>query len=123
MKIEEVEKLVANLNDKTEYVMHINILRQALNHRLVLKKVLRVIKLSQNAWQKPYIDKNTGLRKKQKMNLKKIFLSLWILQFLEKLSKMLENIEILNFPQQKKEKTICCQNQINILHSFSQNFY
>ena len=76
MKIEKVEKLVANLNDKTEYVMHINILRQALNHRLVLKKVLRVIKLSQNAWQKPYIDKNTGLRKKQKMNLKKIFLSL-----------------------------------------------
>ena len=69
MKIEEVEKLVANLNEKTEYV----ILRQALNHRLVLKKVHRVIKLSQNAWQQPYIDKNTGLRKKQKMNLKKIF--------------------------------------------------
>ena len=31
---------------------------------------------------------------------------------LEKLWKMWENIEILNLSQQKKEETICCQNQI-----------
>ena len=37
MKIEKVEKLVANLNDKTEYVIHIIILKQASNHGLVLK--------------------------------------------------------------------------------------
>ena len=36
MKIEKVEKLVANLNDKTEYVIHIKSLKQALNHGLVL---------------------------------------------------------------------------------------
>ena len=34
MKIEKVEKLVANLNDKTEYVIHIRSLKQALNHGL-----------------------------------------------------------------------------------------
>ena len=71
MKIEEMEKLVANLNDKTEYVIHIRSLKQALNHRLVLKKVHRVIKFNQNAWLKPYININTGLRKKQTMILKK----------------------------------------------------
>ena len=32
MKIERVEKLVANLHDKTEYVIHISNLKQALNH-------------------------------------------------------------------------------------------
>ena len=53
MKIEEMEKLVANLNDKTEYVIHTRSLKQALNHRLVLKKVHRVIKFNQNAWLKP----------------------------------------------------------------------
>ena len=37
MKIEKVEKLVANLHDKTEYVIHIRNLKQALNHGLVFK--------------------------------------------------------------------------------------
>ena len=32
MKIEKVEKLVANLHDKKEYVIHMN-LKQALNHQ------------------------------------------------------------------------------------------
>ena len=35
MKTEEVEKLVANLHDKTEYVFHIRTLNQALNRGLV----------------------------------------------------------------------------------------
>ena len=39
MKIEKVEKLVANLHDKTEYVIHIRNLKQTLNHGLVLRKV------------------------------------------------------------------------------------
>ena len=47
MKIEKVVNLVANLHNKTEYV-HIRNLKQALNHRLVLKKVHRVIKFNQN---------------------------------------------------------------------------
>ena len=32
MKIEKVEKLVATLHDKTEHVIHIRNLKQALNH-------------------------------------------------------------------------------------------
>ena len=39
MKIEKVEKLVANLHYKTEYVIKIKNLKQALNHGLVLKKI------------------------------------------------------------------------------------
>ena len=39
MKIEKFEKLVANLNDKTEYVTHIRNLNKALNRSLVLKKI------------------------------------------------------------------------------------
>ena len=49
MKIEKVEKLVANLHDKTEYAIHIKNLKEALNYELVWKKVYRVIKFNQNA--------------------------------------------------------------------------
>ena len=75
MKIEKAEKLVANLHDKTEYLMHIRNSERALNQRLVLKKVQSVIKFNQKAWLKPYIDRSTYLRKKAKMIFKKIFLS------------------------------------------------
>ena len=49
MKIEKVEKLLAKLHDKTEYAVHITILRHALNDALVLEKAHRVIKFNQNA--------------------------------------------------------------------------
>ena len=68
IKIEEVQKLVANLHDKAEYVIHIRYLKQALSDELVLKKVYRVIKFNQNAWLKPYIDMNTDLREDEILN-------------------------------------------------------
>ena len=73
MKIEKVQKLVANLHNKTEYVIHKKNLKQALNHGLIFKKVHRVIKFIQNASLKPYIDMNTDLRKKGKNDLEKDF--------------------------------------------------
>ena len=58
MKIEKVEKFLANLHDKTEYVIHITNLKEALNHGLVLKNVKRVFKFNQNVCLKPYIHLN-----------------------------------------------------------------
>ena len=39
IKNKKVEKLIANWHDKTEYVIHIRSLKQALNQGLLLKKV------------------------------------------------------------------------------------
>ena len=50
MKIENVEMGIANFHDKTEYVIQIRNLKQALNQ--VLKKFHREIKFNQNAWLK-----------------------------------------------------------------------
>ena len=47
IKIEKVTKPVTNLPGKTEYVIHIRNLKQALNHGLNLKKIHRVIKFNQ----------------------------------------------------------------------------
>ena len=46
MKLGKIEKLVINLPDKTEYVIHIRNLKQALNHGLILKRVHRIVKFN-----------------------------------------------------------------------------
>ena len=77
MKIEKVEKLVANLHDKTEYVIQIRNLKQALNHKFVLKKVHRMIKFNQNTLLNSCIDINVDLRKRENNNnLEKYFFKL-----------------------------------------------
>ena len=76
MKIDKCNKLVCNLYDKKNYVVHVRSLKQALNHGLILKKVHRVIQFNQEAWLKPYIDMNTELRKQAKNDFEKDFFKL-----------------------------------------------
>ena len=52
---------MADLNDKTEYVIHIRNLTQTLNRGLVLKMLHRIIKFKQKTWLKSYINANTDL--------------------------------------------------------------
>ena len=52
--VEKVEKLVANLYDRTEYVIQTRNLKRELNHGLVFKKIQRVIKFNKNAWLNEY---------------------------------------------------------------------
>ena len=76
MKIGKCRKLVCNLYDKKNYVVHIRSLKQALNHGLILKKVHRVIQFYQEAWLKLYIDMNTEYRKNAKNDFEKDFFKL-----------------------------------------------
>ena len=76
MKIDKCKKLVCNLYNNENHVVHIRSLKQALNHGLILKKVHRVIQFTQEAWLKPYIDMNTELRKNAKNDFEKDFFKL-----------------------------------------------
>ena len=49
MKPVKAKTLVANLHDKTEYIIQIKNLKQVLNNGIILKKVHRGIKFDQNA--------------------------------------------------------------------------
>ena len=71
MKIEKFKKLVANLHDKTDYVIYIRNLKQALNYGLVFKKVHRVIEFNQKFVLKQYIGVNCELRKEAKNDFEK----------------------------------------------------
>ena len=62
MKVNQCKKLVCNLYDKKDYVDHIRLLKQDLNHGLKIKKIHKVLKFNQRAWLKEYIDMNTELR-------------------------------------------------------------
>ena len=60
----KIETLVANLHDKTEYCIHI----RNLNHGLVLKRILRVIRFNQKSWIELYIAMNIHVRIAAKNN-------------------------------------------------------
>ena len=49
MKIDKCKKLVCNLRNKKKYIVHIRSLKQALNYRLKLKKVRRIIEFNQES--------------------------------------------------------------------------
>ena len=76
MKINKVEKLVPNLYDKKNYVIHIEALDQPLKHGLILEKVHCVIEFEQSAWLAPYIDFKAELRTKAKNDFEKDFCKL-----------------------------------------------
>ena len=63
-KIYKGTKLSCNFNDKKYYPVHISTLKQALNHGLKLETVHNAIRFSQDAWLKPYIDRNIKFRMK-----------------------------------------------------------
>ena len=77
------------MHDQTEYVVHIQNFKHALNDGLVQKKVWRLNKFNQNAWVKPYSDINAGLRKKAKNYLERISFKL---KNNAKFGKTLENV-------------------------------
>ena len=76
MKTDKCKKLMCNLSNKKNYVVHIRSLKQALNHGLKFKKIHRIIEFNQETWLKPYTDMNTELRKLAKNDFQKDFFKL-----------------------------------------------
>ena len=89
MEINGVEKLVPNLRDKKNYVIHIQALNQALQHGLRLHRIHRAIEFDQSPRLKTYIDFNTQLRTAATNDFEKDFFKLMNNSVF---GKMMENI-------------------------------
>lgn len=73
VKVNKIDKLLLTLSEKKNYVVHYRMLKLALRHGLVLKKVHRILSFKQGKWLKPYIDVNTQLRTRATNDFEKTF--------------------------------------------------
>lgn len=71
-----MKKLLLTLYDKKNYVVHYRMLKLALQHGIILKKIHRVLQFNQSDWLKPYIMLNTEMRTKATNDFEKNFFKL-----------------------------------------------
>ena len=68
VKIGNLKKLITNLNNKTNYVVHYENLKLYQSLGLKITKIHRGIKFKESAWLEEYINLNTDLRTKAKQS-------------------------------------------------------
>ena len=76
VKIDGVEKLIPNLNDKTKYIVHHETLKQYEGLGLKITKIHRGITFEESTWLGPYIELNTELRSEATNDFEKDFFKL-----------------------------------------------
>ena len=94
IKIRNVEKLIPNLNNKTNYVVHYQILKLYESLGLKTTKIHRGIKFEESAWLEEYINLNPKLRIEAKQSRNNFEVDFFKLTNNSVFGKTLEILEI-----------------------------
>ena len=122
MKINKCSKLVCNLFDKNDYVVHIKSLKQTLNYGLMFKKVHKVIQFNREAWLKEYIDINTELRKQAKDDFEKDFFKLMNNSVFGKTMENVRNHRYIKLvTTDKRRNQLVSEANYHVIKGFSEN--
>ena len=78
IKVDDVKKLIPNLGNKTNYVVHYRNLQLYLSLGMKLTKIQEVLKFKQSDWMKKYIDFNTEKRMNAANDFENYFFKLMI---------------------------------------------
>ena len=81
IKVGDVKKLIPNLGNKTNYVVHYRNLQLYLSLKMKLTKIYKVLKFKQSDWMKNYVEFNTEKRKNAANDFEKHFFKLMINSF------------------------------------------
>ena len=92
VKIENIDKLIPNLNNKTNYVVHFENLKLYESLGLKITKIHRGNKFKESAWLEEYINQNTKLRIEAKQSGNNFEVELFKLMNNSVFGKTLENI-------------------------------
>ena len=90
IKVGDVKKLIPNLGNKTNYVVHYRNLQLYFSLGMKLNKIQRVLKFKQSDWMKKYIDFNTEKRMNAANDFENDFFKLMINSVY---GKIIENLQ------------------------------
>ena len=90
IKVGDVKKLIPNLGNKTNYVLHYRNLQLYLSLGMKLNKVHKVLKFKQSKWMKKYIDFSTEERTNAANSFEKDFFNWWSIVSLAKQREIYE---------------------------------
>jgi hypothetical protein len=107
-------KLVPNLQDKDNYVVHYTSLRQAIELGMRVKKIHKIIAFNQSPWLKSYIDFNTNQRIEAKKEKNNFLADFYRIASNSVFGKTMENVRnraslklVTSFPWEEEKKDGC----------------
>ena len=122
LKVNKVEKLIPNLNDKKKYVVHYENLKLYESLGLKITKIHRGINFRESDWMKEYIDLNTRLRAKAQNEFEKDFFKLMNNSVFGKTMENIRNrVDIKLINSENKAKFLAAKPNFNHCTIFSEH--